>query len=80
MGLIGSILRLLGLGTLGDAADSVEADKIVRKKASGYIKEKATEIAIDKATGIISDKIRQSTKPHEKAIDKSDKYWYLKED
>ena len=44
MGLIGSIFRLFGLGFIGDAADSIGADKVIKDKAVDYAKDKATSI------------------------------------
>ena len=38
MGLIGSIFRFFGLGFIGDAADSIGADKVIKDKAVDYAK------------------------------------------
>lgn len=80
MGLIGSIFRFLGLGFIGDIADSVGADKVVKDKAVDYAKDKATDYATDKALGFAEKKISGSKKKKKiKEPDKTDKYWYLKD-
>ena len=79
MGIIGSILRLLGLGVVGDIADSVGADDAIKDKAKDYAKDKATDYAKDKAEGFVRKKIMGSGKSKHKDIDKTDKYWYLKD-
>ena len=49
MGLIGPIFRLFGLGLIGDTADSIGADKVIKDKAVDYAKDKVTDYAKDKA-------------------------------
>lgn len=49
MGLIGSIFILFGLGFIGDTADSIGADKVIKDKAVDYAKDKVTDYAKDKA-------------------------------
>lgn len=80
MGLIGSIFKLFGLDFIGDVADSVGADKVVKDKAVDYAKDKATDYAKDKALGFAEKKISGSMKKRNKEPDKTDKYWYLKGD
>lgn len=81
MGLIGGLLRLVGLGFLGDAADSLGADNAVKNIAKDYAKDKATDFAKDKTFRYVDNKISGGgKKSHHKEPDKTDKYWYLKED
>ena len=81
MGLIGGLLRLVGLGFLGDAADSLGADNAVKNMAKDYAKDKATDFAKDKALGYVDKKISgRGKKSRHKEPDKTDKYWYLKEE
>ena len=87
MGLLGSIFRLFGLGFIGDAADSIGADKVIKDKAVDYAKgkavdyatDKATDYATDKAVGYVDKKMAGSKKKKYKEPDKTDKYWYLKD-
>ena len=69
--MIGSIFRLFGLGFIGDAADSIGADKVIKDKAVDYAK--------DKAFGYVDKKMAGSKKKKYKEPDKTDKYWYLKD-
>ena len=80
MGLIGSIFRLFGLGFIGDAADSLGADKAIKDKAVDYAKDKATGYATDKAVGYVDKKMAGSKKKTHKEPDKTDKYWYLNDE
>ena len=77
MGLIGSIFRLFGLGFIGDAADSIGADKVIKDKAVDYAKDKATDYAKDKAFGYVDKKMAGSKKKKYKEPDKTDKYWRI---
>ena len=78
--MIGSIFRLFGLGFIGDAADSLGADKAIKDKAVDYSKDKATNNATDKAVGYLDKKMAGSKKKTHKEPDKTDKYWYLKDE
>ena len=80
MGLIGSIFRLFGLGFIGDAADSLGADKAIKDKAVDYAKDKATDYATDMAVGYVDKKMAGSKKKTHKEPDKTDKYWYLNDE
>ena len=80
MGLIGSIFRLFGLGFIGDAADSLGADKAIKDKAVDYAKDKATDYATDKAVEYVDKKMAGSKKKTHKEPDKTDKYWYLNDE
>ena len=80
MGLIGSIFRLFGLGFIGDAADSLGADKAIKDKAVDYAKDKATDYATGKAVGYVDKKMAGSKKKTHKEPDKTDKYWYLNDE
>ena len=80
MGLIGSIFRLFGFGFIGDAADSLGADKAIKDKAVDYAKDKATNYATDKAVGYVDKKMAGSKKKTHKEPDKTDKYWYLNDE
>ena len=80
MVLIGSIFRLFGLSFIGDAADSIGADKVIKDKAVDYAKDKATDYAKDKAFGYVDKKMAGSKKKKHKEPDKTDKYWYLKDE
>ena len=80
MGLRGSIFRLFGLGFIGDAADSLGADKAIKDKAVDYAKDKATDYATDKAVGYVDKKMAGSKKKTHKEPDKTDKYWYLNDE
>ena len=78
--MIGSIFRLFGLGFIGDAADSLGADKAIKDKAVDYAKDKATDYATDKAVGYVDKKMVGSKKKTHKEPDKTDKYWYLNDE
>lgn len=78
--MIGSIFRLFGLGFIGDAADSLGADKAIKAKAVEYAKDKATDYATDKAVGYVDKKMAGSKKKTHKEPDKTDKYWYLNDE
>ena len=78
--MIGSIFRLFGLGFIGDAADSLGADKAIKDKAVDYAKDKATNYATDKAVGYVDKKMAGSKKKTHKEPDKTDKYWYLNDE
>lgn len=78
--MIGSIFRLFGLGFIGDAADSLGADKAIKDKAVDYAKDKATGYATDKAVGYVDKKMAGSKKKTHKEPDKTDKYWYLNDE
>ena len=80
MGLIGSIFRLFGLGFIGDAADSLGADKAIKDKAVDYAKDKATDYATDKAVRYVDKKMAGSKQKTHKEPDKTDKYWYLNDE
>ena len=75
------ILRLVGPGFLGDAADSLGADNAVKNMAKDYAKDKVTDFAKDKALAYVDRKISgRGKKSRYKETDKTDKYWYLKEE
>ena len=78
--MIGSIFRLFGLGFIGDAADSLGADKAIKDKTVDYAKDKATDYATDKAVGYVDKKMAGSKKKTHKEPDKTDKYWYLNDE
>ena len=78
--MIGSIFRLFGLGFIGDAADSLGADKAIKDKAVDYAKDKATDYATDKAVGYVDKKMAGSKKKTHKEPDRTDKYWYLNDE
>ena len=88
MGFIGSIFKLFGLDFVGDAADSIGADKVIKDKAVDYAKGKAVDYATDKATdyakkkalGYVDKKMAGSSKNKHEEPDKSDKYWFLKDE
>lgn len=81
MGFIGSIFRLVGLGFVGDMADSIGADSVVKNKAKDYAKDKATDYAKGKAIGFAKKKIKWTDKKSKrKEPDKNNKYWFLEEE
>ena len=80
MGFIGSIFKLFGLDFVGDAADSIGADKVIKDKAVDYAKNKATDYATDKAVGYVDKKMAGSKKKTHKEPDKTDKYLYLNDE
>ena len=79
MGLIGSIFLFFGLGLAGDVADSIGADGIVKDRAVEAAKDKAGDFAKGKAENYLSKKITNKRKSKFKEADKTDKYWYLKD-
>lgn len=58
MGLFGTLLDMVGLGFLGDAADSVSssAANALKDKAIDMGKEKASEFTTEKAKSYVKDK------------------------
>lgn len=79
MGLICSIFRFLGLGFVGDVADSIGADGILKDRAVETAKDKAGDFAKGKAENYLSKKIANKRKSKFKEADRTDKYWYLKD-
>lgn len=70
----------MGLGFIGDVVDSVGADKVIKDMAVDYAKDNATGYAKDKAIGSVSKRFSGHGKKKYKEPDKTDKYWYLKDD
>lgn len=83
MGIISTILGLFGLDSLAGVVDSSKVTETLvdkaKDKATDYAKDKAQSFATDKAKSLLnldSDKSKNSKKTE---VDKSDKYWYLKD-